>query len=53
MDPRRRLRTARQGGVVLDLVLATGVVLVGAFALYHLGLTFRAILFGAERFFGL
>jgi hypothetical protein len=48
----RRLRSHR-GGVLLDGVLALGVVLVGAFALSHFGLTFSEILQGAGRFFGL
>ncbi|MGP8077769.1 MAG: hypothetical protein ACLQD8_03665 [Thermoplasmata archaeon] len=48
----RRLRSAR-GGVLLDGVLALGVVLVGASVLAHFGLTFTEILRGAGRFFGL
>jgi hypothetical protein len=48
----RRIR-ARRGGVLLDGVLSVGVVLVGAFALYHFGLTFSEILHGASDFFGL
>lgn len=47
----RRFR-ARRGGVLLDAVVALGVVLVGAYALAHLGLTFEEILRGAGRFFG-
>jgi len=49
----RRLRTSHRGGIVLDLVLAFGVVLVGAFLLYGAGITFHSLLHGAERFFGL
>jgi hypothetical protein len=48
----RRFRGTR-GGVLLDGVLALGIVLVGAFALAHVGLTFREVLSGAEQFFGL
>lgn len=48
-----RLRGGARGGVVLDLVLAAGIVLIGAFLLYSLGLTFHQILYGAGRFFGL
>jgi hypothetical protein len=48
----RRLRSSR-GGVLLDGVLALGVVLVGAFAFAHFGLTFSEILRGAGEFFGL
>jgi hypothetical protein len=49
----RRLRRNIRGGVVLDLVLALGVILVGAYLLYDVGLTFHTILHGAERFFNL
>jgi hypothetical protein len=48
----RGLTRNRRGGVVLDLVVAFGVILVGAFFLYHVGLTFHALLHSAERFFG-
>jgi hypothetical protein len=48
----RRLQRSRRGGVLLDLVLAVGLVLVGAFLLSELGITFHSILHGAERFFG-
>ncbi|HTP53391.1 MAG TPA: hypothetical protein VML94_00265 [Thermoplasmata archaeon] len=47
----RRIRSVR-GGVLLDAVVSLGVVLVGAFALYHFGLTFSQILRGASGFFG-
>jgi hypothetical protein len=47
-----RRRMNQRGGVLLDLVLAAAVILVGAFALGHLGLTFHGLLHGAERFFG-
>jgi hypothetical protein len=48
----RRLRSSRSGGVVLDLILGFGIILVGAFVLYDVGLTFHTILHGAARFFG-
>jgi len=52
MNVGRRLRMNHRGGVVLDLVLGLGVLLVGTFALYHLGFTFHSLLHGAEQFFG-
>lgn len=48
----RHLRSDRRGGVVLDLVLALGLILLGAFALHQLGYSFHQILVGAEQFFG-
>jgi len=48
----RGLRASSRGGVVLDVVVAMGLILAGAFLLVHLGITFHAILRGAERFFG-
>jgi hypothetical protein len=48
----RSLRSPR-GGALLDAVLSLGFVLVGSFALYHLGLTFSEIVRGARAFFGL
>jgi len=47
-----RFARSRRGGVLLDAVLALGVVLVGAFALNEFGLTFAEIVRGASRFFG-
>lgn len=44
---------SRRGGSLLDAVLALGFILVGSFALYHLGLTFSEIVRGASAFFGL
>jgi len=41
-----------RGGVLLDLVLATAVVLAGAFMLDLLGISFHGILHGAAHFFG-
>lgn len=43
----------QQGGVLLDAVLALGLILVAAFALNALGVTFPQILQGAEQFFGM
>lgn len=45
-------RLGQRGGVLLDVVLVLAIVLVGAFALESIGLSFREILHGAERFFG-
>gem|GEM_PF-6911977 len=36
----------------MDLVLGVGLVLLGAFALASLGISFREIVHGASRFFG-
>lgn len=43
----------RRGGVLLDLVLVFMLVLLGAFALDLLGITFSELLRGAARFFGI
>lgn len=48
-----RLWRNRRGGVVLDLLIALALVLLAAFALAALGITFREIVHGASRFFGL
>jgi len=48
----RRRRMNARGGVLLDLVLATAVVLAGAFMLDLLGISFHGILHGAAHFFG-
>ena len=48
----RGLRGDRRGGVLLDIVLALGLILIGAFLLNAMGLSFHSILHGAERFFG-
>ena len=47
------LRVNSRGGILLDAVLVLGIVMVGAFLLYGVGLTFHTILRGAEHFFGL
>jgi hypothetical protein len=49
----RRRRLDRRGGVILDLVLALGLVLLGAYGLETIGISFHEILHGALRFFGL
>ncbi len=46
-----RLRSER-AGVLLDAVVAVGLVLLAAFALQWFGLSFSEILHGAARFFG-
>ncbi len=46
-------RMNRRGGVLLDLVLAVGLILLVAFALFTLGITFGEILSGARHFFGI
>lgn len=46
------IRRNRQGGVLLDAVLALGLLLFGAFALSALGISFGEVLQGAARFFG-
>jgi hypothetical protein len=43
----------RRGGVLLDFVLVVALVLLGAFALDMLGISFHEILSGALHFFGL
>jgi hypothetical protein len=48
-----RSRLNQRGGVLLDLVLAFALVMLGAFALNAVGISFREILHGASRFFGL
>ena len=47
-----RLRTGRHGGVVLDLILAVAFVLLGAFVLDRLGISFADLLRRAGQFFG-
>ena len=47
-----RWHTQRRGGVVLDLILGLGFVLIGAFVLGLLGLSFGEKLQGAGKFFG-
>jgi len=47
-----RHRWGQRGGVVLDLILATAFLLVGAFALNSLGISFTSLVTGARHFFG-
>jgi hypothetical protein len=49
----RKLRQNNRGGVLLDLVLAAALIILGAFALDLMGITFQSIIQGAEQFFGL
>jgi hypothetical protein len=49
---RTLLRRNRRAGVLLDAVLGLGAVLLGAFALDTLGISWTEILHGASRFFG-
>ncbi|MGA8302777.1 MAG: hypothetical protein WA691_08595 [Thermoplasmata archaeon] len=53
MKSQQRRRLNQRGGVLLDGVLAIAFVLVGAFALESVGITFHVLLHGASRFFGL
>jgi hypothetical protein len=48
----RRWGPNRRAGVLLDLFLASAIVILGAFALYALGNTFGGILRGVKHFFG-
>jgi hypothetical protein len=49
----RRPRLGQRGGVLLDTVLALALILIGAFALESIGISFGQLVHGAERFFGL
>jgi hypothetical protein len=48
---RVRLRRSARGGLLLDAVLAVGVLLLGAFVLAHFGITFSEVVGGARQFF--
>jgi hypothetical protein len=48
----RKHRLGQRGGVLLDLVLAFAFVIVGAYALESIGISFGQLLHGALRFFG-
>jgi hypothetical protein len=50
---RRSFARSTRGGVVLDLVIAFGLILLAAFALEWLGISFADLLQQAARFFGL
>lgn len=43
----------RRAGAVLDTIVGAALVLLGAFALDAVGITFREILAGSAHFFGL
>jgi|HubBroStandDraft_1064217.scaffolds.fasta_scaffold23723_5 hypothetical protein len=49
----RRLRFNRKGGILLDAVLSLALLVVGAFLLESIGISFGEIVHGAMRFFGL
>jgi hypothetical protein len=49
----RRSRLNRRGGVLLDAVVSIGLILLGAYALESVGISFGQLLHGALRFFGL
>lgn len=46
-------RLDRRGGILLDAVLSLGLILLAAFALESLGISFHQIAHAALRFFGL
>jgi hypothetical protein len=46
-----RIRLSTRGGVLLDGVLALGMIVIGAFVLAHFGFTFSELVGGAARFF--
>jgi hypothetical protein len=48
----RHRKMGQRAGVLLDLVLIVALVLIGAFALDLLGITFSDIFQGAAHFFG-
>ncbi|MFZ0891440.1 MAG: hypothetical protein WB778_10015 [Thermoplasmata archaeon] len=48
----RSIRTNKGGGVLLDLVLVVGLILLGTFVLAMFGVTFAEVLQGAKQFFG-
>lgn len=43
----------RRGGALLDAVVALGLILLAAYALDSIGISFAEILHGAFRFFGI
>ena len=47
------LRHSVRGGVVLDIIVGGALLLLGAFALAALGLSFHEVLHGAAHFFGI
>jgi hypothetical protein len=49
---RRTIRSNDSGGILLDLVLAVGLILLAAFVLAMFGVTFSEVVQGAKQFFG-
>jgi hypothetical protein len=50
---RSKLGKSHRAGVLLDAIVGLALIVLGAFALNSLGLSFHEILHGAARFFGL
>ena len=50
---RRKLQRSIRGGIVLDLVLAVGLVLIAAFLLESIGISWSDLVQSFVRFFGL
>jgi hypothetical protein len=46
-----RIRSGR-GGVILDVVVALGLLVLAAFALSHIGITLPDLIHGVQRFLG-
>jgi hypothetical protein len=46
------IRRNRRAAILLDLLIGSALIVLGAFALYALGLNFNEILNGAGHFFG-
>ncbi len=49
---RRIFRRSTRGGVLLDLVVALGLILIAAFALESIGISWTDLVRTAARFFG-
>jgi len=49
---RRSLRRSSRGGIVLDLVIAVGLILLATFVLTAVGVTWSDLVNGFVRFFG-
>ncbi len=50
---RRNFQRSIRGGIVLDLVLAVGLVLIAAFLLESIGISWADLVHAFARFFGL
>jgi len=50
---RRALSRSRRGGVLLDLIVAFGLIVLMAFVLVSFGVTFHELMHGVEHFFGI